>query len=154
MANEGLKSLKLSPAVEEALYAQGYAQYEQGYYMEALQCFHRLTGANIKNPKYWIGLAACYQMQKSYEGAVAFYAFAAMLRPEDPLPHLYAAECLFSLKKTEAGLSALQSAEEASKEDPRYDALRQKVQSLRMVWQPNKREAKLSKEGRKRWWTS
>ncbi len=149
-----LQQLELSPEVEEALYVQGYSQYQQGHYKEAGQCFQRLAAGCRKNSRYWFALAACYQMLQYYDGAVAFYLYAAMLSPENPFLYLHAAECLFSLNKIEAALSALGQVEQIVGDQKEYHQLTLKVQAMRIAWKLEDQIEETHKSRKKSWWAT
>lgn len=83
----------LSKESLEVLYAGAYHFYKNGKYMEAIHHFRFLTLQQPEAAKFWMGLGASYQMANAKERAIQCYACANHLTPEDPYPHLYAAEC-------------------------------------------------------------
>ena len=107
----------------KSLYACAYRFYENGKYEEAIHFFRLLTVADVNNDKYWVGLAASYKMNKETEKALEAYAIAAILDENDPFTHLYAAECLFDLGRTEEAIQALDSAERVAKKNKNQQLL-------------------------------
>ena len=57
----------INPNALENVYAQGYRLYNTGKYIEALHLFRVLILFNAAEPKYILGLAACFHMLKEYK---------------------------------------------------------------------------------------
>lgn len=149
---KSLKELELPPHIEEALYVQGYSQYQQGYYLEAVQYFQRLAAGCRKTSKYWFGLAACYQMLNSYEGAVAFYIYAAFLDPNNPILYFHAAECCISLRKFQDATSLLNRVLELIKGQESCRPLASKVQALQEAWGLHIQTEEIDQQRKKKRW--
>lgn len=126
----------LSEAAQEAVYAIAYTSFRQGQYREAVSLFCTLTAANPRSVKFWIGLGACYQAKKEYQQAIDSYEKVAMLTPNSPLVHLYAANCFFSLRQAKKGLLALNWAEMALSGLPaeKRRHLKAHISLLRQAW--------------------
>jgi type III secretion system low calcium response chaperone LcrH/SycD len=125
-----LESKNFSTESLEALYGIAYELYRNGKYQEAQDVFRFLTLANSFERKYWIGLAACHQMQKHYTDAIECYSIAAIQDPSDPYAHLHAAECFFHLGNHAKALEALESAKITAKDTP----LMPKLEFLSDIW--------------------
>lgn len=110
--------------------------YEAGKYNEAEGIFRELTEVQEKNYHFWMGLAACMQMQKKLGGAVEAYILAAIFESEevDPFPHLHAAECLYLLGNSKTALQALASAKLIAKKDNKYYRLLKQMTFLKERW--------------------
>ncbi|MFC4160053.1 SycD/LcrH family type III secretion system chaperone [Chitinimonas lacunae] len=78
----------------ELVYGIAYNLYRHGRHDDALRYFAMLTSYRPLETRYLLGLGACQQMLRNYEGAIQAYALAAMVRPEAPEPSLHIAECL------------------------------------------------------------
>ncbi len=102
----------------EALYAFAFGFYQNGKFDQAIHFFRFLTLIDIHTRKHWMGLGSSYQMDKQYERALQCFGYAAVISPDDPYAHFYAAECFLSLNKKEKALKALKSAEKLAKHSP------------------------------------
>jgi len=95
---------------QEELYSEGYHFYEKGDYAKALPFFKYLTVTEPFEERYWRGLGATLQMNKNYEDALLAWSMSAILKESDPLPHVFAAECLLLLENKEEASKALKTA--------------------------------------------
>jgi type III secretion system low calcium response chaperone LcrH/SycD len=96
----------------DTLYSLAYSLYGTGDYGRAREIFHRLVLSHPFQKRYWMGLGACYQLEKSYEQALRAWSMVALLDDTDPTPHSQAAECYFSMRNEEEGEKALRAAKE------------------------------------------
>lgn len=121
------------------IYELAYRFYEAGRYCDAEQFFRLLTSLEMGKPVHWMGLAACLQMQKKYQEAVDCYGAAALLdrRELDPLPHAYAASCLYLLGNITKAKHALNSAKKISKENRKHASLYEHLSFLENQWLTN-----------------
>lgn len=87
----------LSDAMVEGIYGQAYRLYNTGKYKDASQLFRLLIMLNSTEPKYSMGLAACFHMIKDYKNAVSTYAICSVIDPESPIPHYHASDCYIHL---------------------------------------------------------
>lgn len=110
--------------------------YSAGKYSEAEGVFRELTEVQERNYHFWMGLAACQQVQKKLKEAVEAYMVAALVETEevDPFPHLHAAECLYLLGDTKMALEALKSAKSIAKKDNKYYRLIKQMTFLKERW--------------------
>lgn len=115
----------------EALYQEGYDHYQQKKFEEAALAFQWLVQFNPYIQKYWLGLGGCFQAQKKYEKAQHCYALAALIEPEDPYPHYYAAICAKALENEEDRQKALDLALERAKNNSLHSSLIEKIRKLR-----------------------
>lgn len=81
----------------EKMYAQAVAEYSQSRYMSASKIFLGLIQMDSSQARFFNGIAACMQMLGRHEQASLAYATAYQLKPDDPMPLLYLAQCFFSV---------------------------------------------------------
>jgi len=93
----------------ETLYSRAYSLYQSGDYAKSKVVFHQLTAAKPLKQTYWLGLGACFQLEKNYEQALQAWGMASILDGHDPTPHFHAAQCCFALDDTEQGWNALKA---------------------------------------------
>lgn len=127
-----------APSVAE-LYETAYRFYQGGQYEDAQHVFRLLTCLDVRNPNHWMGLASALKMQKKYSDAVDAFSAAALLEKNEtnPLPHAYAAECLFALGDLARARQALASATMIAKENHSYQMVEQLI-LLEERWFKNK----------------
>ena len=94
-------------AEKEEIYKTAYLAYEEGQYSQAADLFAYLIALSPSQYDFWKGFAASEQMNQHYESALRGWVFAALLSPEDPLPHVHAAQCLISLNQKEDAAKAI-----------------------------------------------
>jgi len=83
----------MSDDAMEAIYSVAYNLYQGGKYEEAQKVFQFLCFYDHFNRKYFMGLGACQQMQKSYDNAIEIFSFATILDSDDPRPMIYIGDC-------------------------------------------------------------
>lgn len=93
------------------LYEMAFQLYEVEQYKKSEEVFRRLVIAKPGEPNFWQGLASSLQMQGKYDEALVPWSMFCIVDPENPLPHYYAAECLFSIGQREQALKALKASE-------------------------------------------
>src|SRR5262245_6805048 len=71
-------AIGLDDVAMEGIYAQAYRLYNTGKYLEASQLFRILTMLNTTEPKYTLGLAACFHMVKEYKNAAQTYTMCGI----------------------------------------------------------------------------
>ena len=114
----------------EVIYSMGYQLYNHGKYKDAEDVFKFLSFYNHLERKYLMGLGACRQMLKNYEGAVQAYGYAAMLDVEDPSAHLHAADCLLALERLGEAESALEATVHWAGDKPEHAKTKGRAQGL------------------------
>lgn len=125
---------EISPESFETLYATGCELYKNGKYEDAKSFFRFLTLSNSFERKNWMGLAACYQMLKLYQEAIACYSAAAIQDPSDPYAHWHAADCYFHSGNLLKARSALESAFNTAKADECYVDIIPKLELIKNTW--------------------
>lgn len=75
------------------IYSTAFNHYQSGKYAEGLDIFEVLRALDPADPRYCLGIGACYQKMKKYMEATPYYIAAAALEPSSPLPYYYASEC-------------------------------------------------------------
>lgn len=116
------------------LYTYAYHFYDHGKYEKAVDFFYVLTRLDSQNFTYWLGLAAAQQMLKQYGKALDCYSVAALLNPENPTAHFYAAGCFFSMGQTDKGLQALDAAELIAQGQQKHKMLISQLALIRQAW--------------------
>ena len=91
----------------EAVYNLAHNAYQQQRYDDARKLFQFLAENDHTESRFWMGLAASYQMTGGYEQAVTAYGVAALLDATDPRAPLHACECYVAMHDWESGRKAL-----------------------------------------------
>lgn len=120
----------LSDAMVEGIYGQAFRLYNTGKYRDASQLFRLLIMLNSTEPKYAMGLAACFHMLKEYKNAVSTYAICGVIDPENPVPHYHASDCYIHLGDAASALIALDMAIKRAGEKPEYQTLRDRAKLM------------------------
>ncbi len=120
--------LGLSDAMVEGLYGQAYRLYNTGKYKDACQLFRLLIMLNSTEPKYAMGLAACFHMLKEYKNAVSSYAMCGVIDPENPIPHYHASDCYIHLNDPISAIIALEMAMKRAGNKPEYKTIKDRAQ--------------------------
>ncbi|MCH9610308.1 MAG: hypothetical protein S4CHLAM81_03610 [Chlamydiales bacterium] len=95
MKSETLKkAFELTDYEMEELYLEAYTLYENDLVEGASNAFRFLVILDPFTPRYWMGLGASLQLIEQYEKALKAYAMVTLIDPENPAPHLYAAQIL------------------------------------------------------------
>lgn len=117
----------MSDSMVEGVYGQAYRLYNTGKYKDSAQLFRLLIMLNATEPKYSMGLAACYHMLKGFESAVQVYAICALLDPENPVPHYHSSDCYLQMGDKVSAMMALQMALKRAENKPQYATLRDRT---------------------------
>ncbi len=115
---------------KELIYSVAHSFYRNGKYDKALPIFQFLTVFDHLNQKWWMGLAATWQMMKEYEKALNAYALATLIDVTDPQPQLQAGYCLVMLGKKEEARHALEGAVMAAQDSPAHAVYKAQAQAL------------------------
>ena len=91
----------------EAVHNLAYNAYQQRRYGDARKLFQFLAENDHTDGRYWMGLAASYQMDGKHQQAVTAYGVAALLDATNPQAPLRACECYVALNDWDAGRKAL-----------------------------------------------
>lgn len=103
-------AMGLTNEMVEGIYGHSYRLYNAGQYREASQLFRLLIMLNATEPKYVLGLAACYHLMGQYDNAVITYAVVEVMNPTDPMPSYHSSDCYLKLGLPEMATDHLQSA--------------------------------------------
>lgn len=119
--------LGISDGTIEAIYGQAYRLYNTGKYKDACQLFRLLVMLHASEPKYCMGMAACFHMLKDYKGAVEAYAVCSLIDPESPIPHFHSSDCYLQMKNPISALVALEMAVKRAGDRPHYAVLKDRA---------------------------
>ena len=128
----------------DALYTMAYNLYSEEKYKEAFPLFQSLTLNDHLDQRGWMGAAACCEMLKNYEQALAGYSYAAMLKVGDPLPPLHAFDCHMALKNYPQALSALEAVILFSSKKPEFADIKKRAELMRDALQETIKESRTS----------
>ncbi len=115
----------------EGLYSQAYNHYNSGKYIEAARLFHTLQLLDGTEPKFQLGLAACYQMLEEYKNAILVFANLTLIDPETPVPHFHTSDCYLKMDLVPAAIAELEMTVELCGEQPQYEMMKERAM-LRM----------------------
>jgi len=117
-----------------SLYCIGYNLYRNGKYTDARDFFRFLSIIKADDRRYWLGLGACCQMMKNYPTALESYSVAAILNPNDPYVHFYAAECTYHSGDIPKAIATLESALTVAAQSDTHSTLKTKLDHLHDTW--------------------
>ncbi len=120
--------LGMNDTMVEGIYGQAYRLYNTGKYKDAIQLFRLLIMLNATEPKYAMGLAACFHMLKEYENAIGSYGICAAIDPTNPIPHYHASDCYLKMNDKRSALIALELASSRIGEKPEYQGIKDRVE--------------------------
>lgn len=120
-------ALGLTDAMVEGVYGQAYRLYNTGKYKEAIQIFRLLLMINSMEPKYAMGLAACFHMMKDYQAAVNLYNVIGVLDPNSPISFYHASDCYIQMGDPLSALVALEMAIKRAGEKPEFKTLKDRA---------------------------
>ncbi len=116
--------LGMSDNMVEGIYGQAYRLYNNGKYKDAAHLFRLLIMLNSTEPKYLMGLAACFHMMKEYKSATETYTLCAMLDGDNPLPHFHSSDCYLQMKDAGSAIISLTMAIKRTENKPEYNTLK------------------------------
>lgn len=122
-------AMGISDAMMEGIYGQAYHMYNSGKYQEAGQLFRLLVMLNATEPKYMLGLAGCYHLEKEYENAILVYALVEVLAPNDPAPYYHSADCYMQLQAPKLAKEQLEGALKLCGDKREYRVLKDRVEA-------------------------
>jgi type III secretion system low calcium response chaperone LcrH/SycD len=127
-----LKDLRgLSNDDLETIYSIGYNLYNQSKYDQAEPMFQFACFYGHNEPRYWMALANCRQMQKKYQAAIDAYGFSFMLNIKDPWPSIQAALCYLAMNNKDLARESLDLADKTMQNGAANETARQRVAALR-----------------------
>lgn len=112
----------------ENVYAQAYRLYNTGKYVEATHLFRILIMLNPMEPKYMLGLAACFHMLKEYNNAIHTYTMCSALDSQTPIPHYHSSDCFIQMKDYLSAMICLELAIDQAKDKPEYAKMKERAQ--------------------------
>lgn len=128
-------ALGLTDAMVEGIYGQAYRLYNTGKYRDASQLFRLLIMLNTTEPKYIMGLAACFHMLKEFRTAVATYTMVSVVDPQSPIPYYHASDCYMQMGDPASAMISLEMAVKRSGDKPEFRAIKERaaltIESLR-----------------------
>ncbi|WP_068467238.1 SycD/LcrH family type III secretion system chaperone [Candidatus Protochlamydia phocaeensis] len=113
--------------VLESVYAQAYRLYNTGKYIEATHLFRILIMMNVSEPKYVLGLAACFHMMKEYKNAIQTYTMCSAIDPNSPIPHYHSSDCFIQMKDYVSAMLCLQMAIDKAGNKPEYAKIKERA---------------------------
>ncbi len=131
MLSQGMtaqEAMGLSPGYLENIYAEAYRLYNTGKYAEAVHLFRILIMFNAMEPKYMLGLAACFHMLKEYTHAVQTYTMCSTLDPLNPIPHYHCADCFIQMKEHLSAMLSLELTIKQINNRPEYAKMKERAQ--------------------------
>lgn len=111
----------------EGIYGQAYHLYNTGKYQDAAQLFRLLIVLDPKEPKYMLGLAACFHMAKEYMNAVKVYNVCSILDPGNPIPQFHISDCFIQMRERISAMVALEMAIDRAGSNPQYQVLKDRA---------------------------
>jgi type III secretion system low calcium response chaperone LcrH/SycD len=120
-------ALGINNNILEGIYAQAYRLYNTGKYIEATHLFRMLIMINATEPKYILGLAACFHMLKEYKNAIQTYTMCTLLDPQNPLPHYHSSDCFIQMKDYVSAMICLEMAIKRAGERPEYAKMKERA---------------------------
>jgi len=129
--NQGISpkdAMGLTPGYLENIYAQAYRLYNNGKYADASHLFRMLIMYNSMEPKYVMGLGACYHMMKDYVSAIQTYTLCSVLDPKSPIPHYHSSDCFIQMKEYLSAMVCLELTIERAGNSPEFSKLKERAQ--------------------------
>lgn len=123
-------ALGLDDQMLEGIYGQAYRLYNTGKYQEASQLFRLLIMINSMEPKYSMGLAACFHMLKEYKNAVDAYTLCSIIDPNNPTPQYHASDCYIQMKDDLSAIIALELAIKRAGDQQQFKTLVDRAQMM------------------------
>jgi len=130
MLDKGLlpkNALGLSDNLIEGIYGQAYRLYNTGKYKESSQLFRMLIMIDATEPKYSMGLAACFHMMKEYQNAINTYAICGIMEPDSPIPHYHSSDCYLQMNDPISAAIALEMAIKRASDRQEFQALKDRA---------------------------
>ena len=121
-------AMGVSDSYLENVYAQAYRLYNTGKYVEATHLFRILIMLNAMEPKYMLGLAACFHMLKEYHNAIQTYTMCTALDPQNPVPHYHTSDCFIQMKDYLSAMVCLELAIDRAGDKPEYSKMKERAQ--------------------------
>lgn len=117
----------LNDAMVEGIYGQAYRLYNTGKYKDAIQLFRLLIMLNASEPKFLMGIAACYHMLKEYDNAVGAYTLCGVIDPDNPVPYYHVSDCYLKMEDKRSALVSLEFALRRVGEKPEFSIIKDRI---------------------------
>ncbi|MEC7839973.1 MAG: SycD/LcrH family type III secretion system chaperone [Chlamydiota bacterium] len=117
------EALGMDDQMLEGIYGQAYRLYNTGKYGEAGQIFRLLIMVNSMEPKYSMGLAACFHMLKEYKNAIDTYTLCSIIDPDNPVPQYHISDCYIQMSDQVSAIIALKMAIKRAGTNPDFKTL-------------------------------
>lgn len=130
MWNQGMspkEAMGMDSSYLENVYSQAYRLYNTGKYNEAAHLFRILIMFNAMEPKYMLGLAACFHMLKEYVNAIQTYTMCSALDPQNPVPHYHSSDCFIQMKEYLSAMLCLELAIERAGDRAEYAKMKERA---------------------------
>lgn len=121
-------AMGINANILENVYAQAYRLYNTGKYIEAAHLFRILIMMNVMEPKFLLGLAACFHMLKEYENAIQSYTMCSAIDPGNPIPHYHSSDCFIQMKDYLSALVCLEIAIDLADNKTEYAKMKERAQ--------------------------
>ncbi len=131
--NNGILPKDLKQEDIDTLYQLGFGLYQNNEFERAESIFRKIVVAKPLSLKYWNSFAISLQLSKKYEEALLPWSMLCILDDTDPVYHIRAAECLFSLGNRKKALTALESAKIRTKKEDKE--IMTEINLLNSTWQ-------------------
>lgn len=136
-------AMGLDDQMLEGIYGQGYRLYNTGKYKEASHIFRLLIMVNSMEPKYTMGLSACFHMLKEYKYAIDGYTLCSIIDPDNPIPQYHLADCFINLGDKLSAAVALKMAIKRAGNRPEFSTL---VDRAKLMIESLKKEIEASQK--------
>lgn len=136
-------AMGVSNSYLENVYAQAYRLYNTGKYAEAIHLFRILIMLNAMEPKYMLGMAACFHMLKEYDNAIQTYTMCSALDPQSPIPHYHSSDCFIQMRDYISAMVCLELAIARAGDKPEYAKMKERA---RLSLESLKKQASASPE--------
>ncbi len=79
------------------------------------------------DPKYVLGLAACFHMLKEYKNAIQTYTMCLLLDPQNPIPHYHCSDCFIQMKDFPSAMVSLELTIKNAGERPEFSKMKERA---------------------------
>jgi len=135
LVSENAESIKDTLAISnqllQGIYRIGAANYDEGRFIEASAVFSLLTLLDPACHYGWICLGHSECKSARYKAAVAAYAMASYVEPNDPYSYLFSAYCYEKLLEKTHALDCLHIVVEIASSNPEYRKLAEEVSTYK-----------------------
>ena len=121
------ESMGLSSAYLENIYSQAFSLYNTGKYIEAAHLFRILIMYNPMEPKYMMGLAACFHLLKEWDSAIQMYTLCSALDPNTPIPHYHTSDCFIQMNDDLSAMLCLELAIEKAEGKAEFSKIKERA---------------------------